>query len=149
MALNMLIYDLLKTSWNDVLILWNMKIHLRWDQYNYFGLEGDRRKQPNWLVPFHLKTVWIFVYIIFLFKAWNESGKVGLNTNCYWYSLLWPLIFNLSILKVACQKKRRWMGGAERVGQRITSEVRWDQSHLIPLLSPSMNSLQGILRADN
>ena len=27
------------------------------------------------------------------------------------------------------------MGGAERVGQRITSEVRWDQSHLIPLSS--------------
>ena len=27
------------------------------------------------------------------------------------------------------------MGGAERVGRRLTSEVRWDQSHLIPLLS--------------
>ena len=27
------------------------------------------------------------------------------------------------------------MGGAERVGRRITSEVRWDQSHLIPLSS--------------
>ena len=25
------------------------------------------------------------------------------------------------------------MGGAERVGRRITSEVRWDHSHLIPL----------------
>ena len=24
------------------------------------------------------------------------------------------------------------MGGAERVGRQITSEVRWDQSHLIP-----------------
>ena len=27
------------------------------------------------------------------------------------------------------------MGGAERVGRRITSEVRWDQSHLIPVSS--------------
>ena len=27
------------------------------------------------------------------------------------------------------------MGGAVRVGWRITSEVRWDQSHLIPLSS--------------
>ena len=27
------------------------------------------------------------------------------------------------------------MGGAERVGWWITSDVRWDQSHLIPLLS--------------
>ena len=27
------------------------------------------------------------------------------------------------------------MGGAERVGRRITSEVRWDQSHLIQLSS--------------
>ena len=27
------------------------------------------------------------------------------------------------------------MGGVERVGRRITSEVRWDQSHLIPLSS--------------
>ena len=27
------------------------------------------------------------------------------------------------------------MGGAERVGRRIKSEVRWDQSHHIPLSS--------------
>ena len=27
------------------------------------------------------------------------------------------------------------MGGAERVGWLLTLEVRWDQSHLIPLLS--------------
>ena len=33
------------------------------------------------------------------------------------------------------KKSRRRLGGAERVGWRITSEVRWDQSHLIPLLS--------------
>ena len=41
----------------------------------------------------------------FLLEAWNECGKVGFNTGYYWYSLLWPSIFNLSILKVVCQKK--------------------------------------------
>ena len=38
-------------------------------------------------------------------------------------------------LNCEVKKSRRRMGGAERVGWRITSEVRWDQSHLIPLSS--------------
>ena len=38
-------------------------------------------------------------------------------------------------LKWHVKKSHRKMGEAERVGQRITSEVRWDQSHLIRLSS--------------
>ena len=38
-------------------------------------------------------------------------------------------------LKWHVKTSRRRMGGAERVVWRIISEVRWDQYHLIPLLS--------------
>ena len=34
-----------------------------------------------------------------------------------------------------CQKSCRRMGGAVRVGRRVTSEGRWDKSHPIPLSS--------------
>ena len=128
----MMITDLLKTSWNYFLIFWNMKIYLRWDQYNFFSLEGGRTKQPNWLVPFCLNRVWPFVYIISCWRLWM---KVGFNTGWYWYSLLWPSIFNLGILKVACQKKPQedGRGGEGGTADNIVGEV--GSIPLIPLLS--------------
>ena len=120
----MVITDLLKTSWNYFLIFWNMKICLRWDQYNFFSLEGGRTKQQSWLVSFCLNRVWPFVYIISCWRLWM---KVGFNTGWYWYSLLWPSIFNLGILKVACQKKlqedgRGGEGGkADNIGGEVGS----------------------------
>jgi hypothetical protein len=119
-----MITDLLKASWNYFLIFWNMKIYLRWDQYNFFSLEGDQTKQLNWLLPFCLNMVLPFLYII---SCWRFGMKVGFNTGCYWYSLLWPSIFNLGILKVACQKKPqedgqgREGGKADNIGGEVGS----------------------------
>ena len=128
----MIITDLLKTSGNYFLIFWNMKIYLRWDQYNFFSLKGDRTKQPNWLVPFCLKRVWPFVYIIFCWRLGMKVGKSDSILDAHFHDLRYLTWVSL---KWHVKKSRRRMGWAERVGRRITSEVRWDQSHHIPLLS--------------
>ena len=122
-----MIKDVLKTSWNYILIFWNMKIYLRLDQYNFFScLEGDRTKQQKWLVLFCLKRVWPFVYIIF-FWVLEWKWESGIQ---YWLLLLftlWLSIFNLGILKVACQKKPRedGLGGDGGTADNIWGEVGW------------------------
>ena len=120
----MVITDLLKKSWNNFLIFWNMKIYLRWDQYNFFSLEGDRIKQPNWLVPFCLKRAWLFVYIIFCWRLGMKVGKWD-SILVAIYSLLWPSIFNLGILQVACPKKPQedGRGGEGGTADNIGGEV--------------------------
>ena len=100
--------------------IWN--IYLRWDQYNFFSLEEDRTKQPNWQVIFCLKRVWIFCVYNF---CWMLGRKVGFNVGCHWSSLLWPSIFNLGILKVACKIKPQedeW-GGEGGMVDNIGGEV--------------------------
>ena len=59
-----------------------------------------------------------------MLKVWNTSGK--------WDSILVAIDIYLYLYLYL---SRRRMGGAVRVGRRITLEVRWDQSHLIPLSS--------------
>ena len=71
------------------------------------------------------KTGMTFCVYIFLLGAWNESGKVGFITGCNWYSLLWTLISNLGILKVACQKNPQedGCGGEGGMIDNIEGEV--------------------------
>ena len=117
----MMITDLLKTSWNYFLIFWNMKIYLRWDQYNFFSLEGDRTKQPNWLVPFCLKRIWPFVYIIICGRLGMTVGKlhfilVAIDNHFYDLSR-----FNLYILLLGFQKEPQedWRGGEDGTADNI------------------------------
>ena len=60
---------------------------------------------------------------------WN-SLLVAIDINFYDHQYLTQVSSKWDV-----KKSRRRMGGVERVVRLITQEVRWDQSHLIPLLS--------------
>ena len=126
----MMIVDVLKKSWNYILIFWNMKIYFRWDQYNFFScLEGDRTKQPNWLVPFFLseKGMISCVYNFFWVLEWKWES--GIQCRLLLIFTLWPSVFNLGILKVACQKKPQEDG---RGGEAATADKIWGEGGSIP-----------------
>ena len=59
-----------------------------------------------------------------------DSILVAIDIHLYDLSNLTYVSLNWDV-----KKSRRRMGGAERVGRQITSEVRWDQCHRIPLSS--------------